>query len=59
MGKWSTLLGRELHNLYSSPDIIRRMIKSRKISEHLAHMCEKTDAYILLVKRSEGQSPVG
>jgi hypothetical protein len=35
------------------------MIKSRKISGHLAHMCEKADAYIVLIKRSERQRPVG
>jgi hypothetical protein len=38
-GGWRKLLNEELHNLYSSPSIIR-MIKSRRMkqAEHLAHV---------------------
>jgi hypothetical protein len=39
---WRKLHTEELHNLYSSPDIIR-MIKSRRVKwvEHVAHEREK------------------
>jgi hypothetical protein len=41
-GGWRKLHNEELHNLYSSPSIIR-MIKSRKMrwAGHVAHMREK------------------
>jgi hypothetical protein len=40
-GDWRKLHNRELHNLYSSPNIIR-MFKSRKMrwAGHVAHMGE-------------------
>jgi hypothetical protein len=46
----------ELHNLYSSPIIIR-MIKSRRIrwAGHLARMGE-TNAYRILVGKPEGKT---
>jgi hypothetical protein len=41
-GEWRKLLNEELHNLYSPPDIIRRM-KSRRMwwARHVARMGEK------------------
>jgi hypothetical protein len=41
MGKWRKLHNGELHNLYSSPDIIRQ-IKSRRTrwAGHMAHLGE-------------------
>jgi hypothetical protein len=41
-GGWGKLQKKELHNLYSSPSIIR-IIKSRRIrwAEHVARMGEK------------------
>jgi hypothetical protein len=41
-GEWRKLHSGELHNLYSSPDIIRQ-IKSRRMrwAEHVARMGEK------------------
>jgi hypothetical protein len=46
----------ELHNLYSSPSIIR-IIKSRRIrwAGHVARMGEKRNAYRILVGKPEGQ----
>jgi hypothetical protein len=43
----------ELHNLYSSPSIIR-MIKSRRMrwSGHVAQMGEKRHAYTILVGKT-------
>jgi hypothetical protein len=49
-GRWRKLHNEELHNLYSSPSIIR-MIKSRRIRwpGHVARMGEKNNAYKILV----------
>jgi hypothetical protein len=50
----------ELHNLYSSPSIIRA-IKSRNIiwAGHVARMGEKMNAYMILVGKPEGKRPLG
>jgi hypothetical protein len=49
-----------LHNLYSSPSIIR-IIKSRrmKFAGHVAGMGEKRNVYRLLVGKPEGKRPLG
>jgi hypothetical protein len=59
-GGWRKLHNEELHNLYSSPSIIR-MIKSRRMRwvEHLAGMGEKRIAYRILVGKPEGKRPLG
>jgi hypothetical protein len=58
-GKWK-LHSEELHNLYSSPDIIRQM-KSRRIrwAGHVARMGEETYVYKVLMGKSEGKRPLG
>jgi hypothetical protein len=50
----------ELHNLYSSPSIIR-MIKSRRIgwAGHVARMREERNAYRILVGMPEGKRTLG
>jgi hypothetical protein len=50
----------ELHNVYSSPSIIR-IIKSRKMrwAGHVARMGEKRTEYRILVGRPEGKRPLG
>jgi hypothetical protein len=47
---WRKLRKEELHNLYSSPNIIR-MIKSRRMrwAGHVARMRNKRNAYRVLV----------
>jgi hypothetical protein len=59
-GGWRKLYNEELHNLYSSPSIIR-IIKSRRIrwTGHLAQMGEKRNVYRLLVGKPEGKRPPG
>jgi hypothetical protein len=59
-GDWRKLHNEELHNLYSSPNIIR-MIKSRKMrwAGHVARMGETTNAYRILVGKPEGKRPLG
>jgi hypothetical protein len=49
-----------LHNLYSSPSIIK-MIKSRRIrwAGHVARMGEKRNADRILVGKPEGKRPLG
>jgi hypothetical protein len=51
---------RELHNLYSSPSIIR-IIKPRTMRRagHVARMGEKRNVYRLLVGKPEGKRPLG
>jgi hypothetical protein len=50
----------ELHNLYTSPNIIR-VIKSRRMGwvEHMARMGEMRNAYSILVGKSERKRPLG
>jgi hypothetical protein len=50
----------ELHNLYSSPDIISQ-IKSRRMrwAGHVARMGEERKAYRGLVGKPEGKRPLG
>jgi hypothetical protein len=58
-GDWRKLHNEELHNLYSSPSIIR-MIKSRRMrwAGHIARMGEKRNAYRILVGKPEGKRPL-
>jgi hypothetical protein len=58
-GEWRKLHNEELHNLYSSPSIIR-IIKSRRMkwAGHVARM-EKRNVYRLLVGKPEGKRPLG
>jgi hypothetical protein len=50
----------ELHNLYSSPDIIRQ-VKSRRMrwAGHVARMGEGRNVYRVLVGKPEGKRPLG
>jgi hypothetical protein len=59
-GRWRKLHNEELHNLYSSPCIIRK-IKSRKMRwvGHVTRMVEKRNVYRLLVGKPEGKRPLG
>jgi hypothetical protein len=59
-GGWRKLHNEELHNLYSSPSIIR-MIKSRRMrwAGHVPRMREKRNEYRILVENPEGKRPLG
>jgi hypothetical protein len=59
-GGWRKLHNEELHNLYSSPSIIRIM-KSRRMrwAGHVARRGEKRNVYRLLVGNPEGKRPLG
>jgi hypothetical protein len=58
-GGWRKLYNEELHNLCSSPSIIRIM-KSRRMrwAGHVARMGEKRKVYRLLVGKPEGKRPL-
>jgi hypothetical protein len=53
-GEWGKLHNEELHNLYSSPDIIRQ-VKSRRMrwAEHVTRMGEERKVYKVLVGKPE------
>jgi hypothetical protein len=59
-GEWRKLHNEELHDLYSSPSIIR-IIKTRRVrlAGHVAGMGEKRNTYTLLVGKPEGRRPLG
>jgi hypothetical protein len=59
-GTHQLLHNKELHNLYSSPSIIR-IIKSKRMrwARHVARMGEKRNAYSILVGKPEGKTPLG
>jgi hypothetical protein len=57
---WRILHNEELHNLYSSPNIIK-MIKTRTIrwADHVVRMGANINAYMILVGKPEGNRPLG
>jgi hypothetical protein len=59
-GGWRKLHNEELHNLYSSPSIIR-MIRSRRMrwTGHVERMGDKRNEYTILVGNPEGKRPPG
>jgi hypothetical protein len=59
-GEWRKLHNEELHNLYSSPDIIRQVKSSRmRWAGHVARMGEYMKLYWGLVRKPEGKRPLG
>jgi hypothetical protein len=59
-GSWKKLHNDELHNQYSSPNIVR-VIKSRRMrwAGHVARMGEGRGVYRVLIGRPEGKRPLG
>jgi hypothetical protein len=58
-GEWRNFHSEELHNLYSSPDVIRQ-IKSRRMrwAGRVARMGEGRNMYRVLVGKREGKRPL-
>jgi hypothetical protein len=59
-GGWRKLHNEELHNVHSSPSIIR-MIKSRRMrwAGHVAQIGDKRNAYRIFVRKPGGKRPLG
>jgi hypothetical protein len=59
-GEWRKLHNEELHNMYSSPDIIKE-VKARRMrwAGHVARMGEERKVYKVLVGKPEGKRPLG
>jgi hypothetical protein len=59
-GEWRKLHSKELHNLYSSPVIIRQ-IKSRRMrwAGHVSRVGEERKVYKVLVGKPKGNTPLG
>jgi hypothetical protein len=59
-GLWRKLHNDELHNLYSSPNIVR-VIKARSLRwvGHVARMGEGRGVYMILVGKPEGKRALG
>jgi len=60
-GGWRRLLNEELHNLFTSPHIITRVIKSRRMRwvDHTARIGEMRNAYNILIGKPEGKRLLG
>jgi hypothetical protein len=57
-GEWRNLHNEELHNLYSSSDIIRQVKSIRmRWARHVARMGEERKLYKVLVGKPEGKRP--
>ena len=59
-GEWRKLHNEELHDLYSSPNIVR-VIKPRRMRwvGHVTRMGEERGVYRVLVGKPEGKRPLG
>jgi hypothetical protein len=57
--EWRQLYVKELHNLYSSPEIIMRMKSGRmRCVVHVSPMAEILNAYRILVRKTEVNMPL-
>jgi hypothetical protein len=58
-GEWRKLHNEELHNLYSSPNIIRQIkSRTRRWAGHVARMGEERKGYRVLVGKPERKRPL-
>jgi len=60
IGEWRNLHNEELNDVYSSPDVFR-VIESTKMrwAWHVTRMGERRGVYRVLVRKSEGNRPLG
>jgi hypothetical protein len=58
-GEWRKLHSKKLCNLYTSPNIIRHIMRRRmRWVVHVAHMREEREVYKVLVGEPEGERPL-
>jgi hypothetical protein len=58
-GEWRKLHNEELHNLYSSPDIIRQVKPTRmRWAGHVARVGKGRNVHRVLVGKPEGKRPL-
>jgi hypothetical protein len=58
--EWTKLQNGELHNVYSSPDIIRQNKSMRmRWAGHVARMGEGRNVYRVLLRKPEEKRPLG
>jgi hypothetical protein len=58
--EWTKLHSGELHNLYSSSDIIRQIKSGRmRWAGHVARVGQGRNVYRVLVRKPEGKRPLG
>jgi hypothetical protein len=59
VGGWRTLDNEELHNMHTSPNVVR-VIKSKRmrLAGHVARMGEMRNAYKVSVGKPEGKIPL-
>jgi hypothetical protein len=59
-GGWRRLHSEELHNLYTSPNIVM-VIKLRRVkcAGHVARMGEMRNAYKIFIRRPQRKRPLG
>jgi hypothetical protein len=56
LGGWTTLHNMELHNLNTSPNIMRIINSKRRWEWRVARMGKKRNAYRILVGKSKGNN---
>jgi hypothetical protein len=59
VGGWKKLHNKELHNLYSSPSIIRMKSRGIRWTRHLACVEARRNAHRILIGNSERKRPLG
>jgi hypothetical protein len=55
---WRKLQNEKLHNLFSSPNIIRMKLRKVRLVRHVASMRRLGDVYNILVGKLEGNGPL-